>query len=111
METKPHIFDYLDYRLYLKALLGFKKAENLSFSYRAFSRLAVLKSSNFLKLVIDGKRNLTLQTIHRFAKAFGMSKADADFFENLVLFNQAQSVEEKNRFYERIARSKSYHDA
>ena len=81
---RPLIYAYLDYRNFLKDLFAFKKQESASFSFRNFSRLAGLKSSNFLKLVMDGKRNLSPQSIHQVAKAFKLSKGEADFFETLV---------------------------
>lgn len=111
MELRPNIYEYLDYRLFLKAFLAYRKKESAAFSYRSFSRMAGFRSPNFLKLVIDGERNISLQAIPSFAKAFKLTKTESDFFENLVLFNQAKIAEEKNRYYERISRSKSYHDA
>ncbi|QQR81755.1 MAG: TIGR02147 family protein [Deltaproteobacteria bacterium] len=110
MTTRPHIFEYLNYRTFLRDLFQFKKDEKLGFSFRTFSRLAGLKSSNFLKLIIDGKRNLSADAIHKFAKAFKLTKEETQFFETLVHFDQAQSVEEKNFYYERVMRSKSYQD-
>lgn len=111
MQTKPNIFEYLDYRSFLKNLFAFKKVENPSFSHRSFARLAGLQSSNFLKLVMDGQRNLSAKAIHSFAKAFKLNKSESDFFEALVFFNQSKSMEEKNRYYDRIAQFKKYHDA
>ncbi len=36
------------------------------FSYRVFSRLAGFKSSNIFKLVMDGDRNLTEESLKKF---------------------------------------------
>lgn len=108
--TRPNVFEYLDYRQFLKNLFEFKKSQATSFSHRLFARLAGLKSSNFLKLVIDGKRNLSLKGISQFAKAFKLSAKETDFFQNLVLFNQSATTEEKNRYFEKILQSKSYHE-
>lgn len=110
MCRRPNIYEYLDYRNFLRDLYAFKKQENPGFSFRSFSRSAGLRSSNFLKLVMDGKRNLSTETIHRFAGAFKLTKEEVNFFETLVLFNQAGGAEEKNRHYERIAQSKRYAD-
>ncbi|MBF0492419.1 MAG: TIGR02147 family protein [Deltaproteobacteria bacterium] len=95
----------------MKELFAFKKQESATFSFRNFSRLAGLKSSNFLKLVMDGKRNLSPQSIHQVAKAFKLPKGEADFFETLVFFNQAQNMEEKKNYYERIQKFQRYKEA
>lgn len=106
--NRPNIFEHLDYRNFLKDMYLFKKQTSKGFSYRTFSRLAGFKSSNFYKLIVDGKRNLSGEAISRFAKGLGLTRSEVNFFEALVLFNQALSAEEKNRYYERIAHSKSY---
>lgn len=110
MSQRPNIYSYLDYRAYLKDMYTFKKRECPGFSYRFFSRFAGLKSSNFLKLVMDGKRNLSNEGIQKFAHALKLTKPEINFFETLVLFCQAKSVDEKNRQYERIAQTKRYHE-
>lgn len=111
MDGRPNIYQYLDYRRFLTDLFLYKKETketSVGFSHRTFSRLAGFKSSNFLKLVLDGARNLSVEGMQKFAKAFGLNKSETNFFEALVLFNQAGPSEEKNRYYERIAQSKSY---
>lgn len=104
----PDIFDYLDYRQYLQDIYQFKKAKNPAFSYRSFARQAGLKSWNFLKLVQERKRNLSLAGTAKFAKALRLKKAEINFFENLVLFDQAKTNEEKTRHFEKILQNKNY---
>lgn len=110
MTFRPNIYEQPDYRSFLKAMYHFKKRENPHFSFRSFSQAAGFKSSNFLKLVMDGKRNLSQEGIDKFARALKLSKEETEFFEHLVLFNQAETAQEKNRHYERISRSKRYAD-
>ena len=109
-KLKPQIHEYLNYRIFLKDMYSFLKKSSPGFSYRNFSRAAGLRSSNFLKLVMDGKRNLGTENIHRFAKALKLTREENHFFEVLVHFAQASSAEEKNLYYDRIARSKKYTD-
>lgn len=107
-DTRPNIYEFLNYRDFVKSMYEFKKNQAATFSYRTFSRLAGFKSSNFIKLIIDGKRNLSTEGIYKFAKALKLNKDETGFFEALVLFDQAKTVDEKNRHYARIAQSKSY---
>ena len=105
---KINIFKYLDYRRFLQDLYAEKKNTTRGFSYRSFCRRAGIVSPSYLKLVIEGKRNLTPASIRKFSKGFGLKKQESEFFENMVLFNQATTHEEKNYYYKKLASSKRY---
>lgn len=105
------VYDFLDYRAYLRAYYEAAKRERPSFSFRMFSKLAGLRSPNFLKLVIEGERNLGPESVGRFATALGLDAADSEFFSDLVSFGQAANMGEKNRAFERIAASRRFRQA
>jgi uncharacterized protein (TIGR02147 family) len=92
------ITTYMDYREYLRDFFEQKKRELRFYSYRLFSQRAGLKSPNFLKLVIMGERNLSKQSVLKFARALGINKRETEYFENLIFFNQSKTLEEKNYF-------------
>ncbi len=104
-------FDYLDYRAFLRDYYVAKKAAGRGFSYRAFSRRAGLKSPNYLKLVIDGERNLTAAMAERFAAACGLDGDEAEYFVDLVAFNQGRTSTERNKYYARLTSSRRYRQA
>src|SRR5690349_7504160 len=93
---KVVVYDFLDYRAYLRAFYEAEKARRPSFSHRLFSRVAGLRSPNFLKLVMDGERNLGDESIPKFVKGLGLGAEEAEFFADLVKFTQAEGVAEKN---------------
>jgi len=105
------VYEYLDYRSFLRAYYEAEKLTRPSFSYRMFSRLAGLRSPNFLKLVIDGQRNIGPDSVGKFAAALRLSQEDADFFADLVCLGQAQTIAEKNRAFERISASRRFRAA
>ena len=70
--------------------------------------MAGFSSSNFVMLVMQGKRNLSGEAILKIARALKLKKTEAEFFENLVRFNQAKSDTERTFYYERIATNRSY---
>jgi len=74
------------------------------FSYRFFSGKAGFRSPNFLKLVIDGKRNLSPDSVEKFVRALKLNRREADFFRILVHLNQARTVDEKRIYVEQIMR-------
>ncbi len=87
------VFTYTDYRAYLRAVYAHKKQHEYGFSLRAFSRRTGLGSSNYLKLVMDGARNLSAPMARRFAKSCGLEGETLDYFCELVAYNQAATTE------------------
>jgi len=101
-EAPPNVFEYLDYRSYLGALYRHRKATQHGFSYRAFARRAGCRSPNFLKLIIDGKRNLSLPMASRFAKACNLGGEDAEYFATLVGFSNGRTLDERNTYFHQL---------
>jgi uncharacterized protein (TIGR02147 family) len=91
LPDRPSVFEYGDYRLFLGDSYHYFKTRFRQFSFRYFSKRAGFASPNFLKLVIEGKRNLSADSIPRFADALKLSKAEAEFFAHLVEFNQSKN--------------------
>lgn len=96
------VFEYSDYRQYLRDYYDAMKARNAALSYRYLSQKAGINSSAFFPQVIEGARNLTKQSLLKVCKALDLQGPEAEFFENLVFFNQARTVEEKNLFFDRL---------
>jgi uncharacterized protein (TIGR02147 family) len=110
MARGPDVFAFRDYRAYLRALYAHNKQDEYGFSLRAFSKRAGLRSSNYLKLVMDGDRNLTAAVAPRFATACGLKGQAADYFCDLVAFNQAKGADERARGYARLQRFRRYRE-
>ncbi len=104
----PNIYSYINYRTYLKDWYEEKKAANPKFSYRVMARLAGFASPNFLKLVMMGQRNLSKDGIGKVSEALHLKVKDDKFFETLVQFNQCQTREEKEQFYNQLCLFKAF---
>lgn len=102
--TPVHIFDHLDHRDLLRALFADRKLNGRGFSHRAFARRAGLTSTNYLKLVMDGKRNLSAEMAIKFATGFGLARDEAAYFCDLVAYNNATTATERTRAFERLSR-------
>ncbi|HUP58704.1 MAG TPA: TIGR02147 family protein, partial [Bdellovibrionota bacterium] len=102
---RVNIFEFTDYRTYLKAFYETKKVTNPAYSMSTFTRRAGLghNSRGYLKLIIEGKRNLTPHTVRRFADALGLQPREALYFENLVYFNQAKTPKDKDYYFQRVS--------
>lgn len=105
--TRPVPDAFHDYRVYLRAMIDYLKATRAQFSYRYFSRIAGFSSPNFLKLVAEGKRNISPQSIAKFARGLGLDQREQETFETLVLLGQAETDAERNRYYARLRRRSS----
>ena len=104
MDTKKSIsiYDYTDYRLYLRDYYEEQKAKNPSFSYRYFARKVGFNSSGLYKDIVDGRTGITRSLILRFATAMKLSPRQQEYFETMVYFNEAKTVEEKKLYFERL---------
>ncbi|HKP64877.1 MAG TPA: TIGR02147 family protein [Polyangiales bacterium] len=102
------VFAFRDYRQFLRAYYEAGRDAGQAVTLRAFSKRAGLRSPNYLKLVMDGARNLTPPMAARFADAAGLRAEAAEYFCELVLFNQAKTAHERGRAYERLRRFPRY---
>jgi uncharacterized protein (TIGR02147 family) len=110
MTTRPSIFEYLDYRAFLRDMFAYRKQMKRQFSHRFFARESGFASPNFLKLVMDGQRNLTVESIGKIAKGFRLNKGEREFLENLVFMNQAATHDQRNHYYQKMMRLKGFTD-
>lgn len=108
MADPPLIYDYLDYRIFLGDFIAYKKSLNKIYSYRFWARSCGFSSPNFIKLVVEGKRNLSHESIGKIADGFSLDHQARDFFENLVLMNQASNLKDKDRYYRKMLAVKEY---
>jgi uncharacterized protein (TIGR02147 family) len=103
----PNIFEYTDYRKYLADWFLEKKKQKSSFSYTVFALKAGFNDRGFFHNVIHGKRELTKESLVKVSRAIGHSKSEADYFENLVFFNKASELRDRNYSFEKLNGVKS----
>ncbi|NLD99710.1 MAG: TIGR02147 family protein [Fibrobacter sp.] len=97
-----NIFDYSDFRLYLADYYTEKKAGTPSFSYQKFTEKCGFKNKSFLHQIIHTKKQISKSSIYAISKALGHTKSEALFFDTLVSFNQARTLDEKNHFFNQL---------
>ncbi len=95
----PDICNYTNYRLFLKDYYAEVKSANKNFSYQLFSQRAGISSKGFLYNVIQGKRKVTKSYVFGLIKAMKLQKYEAQYFETLVAFNHANTLEERNYYF------------
>jgi uncharacterized protein (TIGR02147 family) len=98
------IYGYTNYRLYLADYYQLRKKSRRGYSYRQFAQQAGFTSPNYLKLVIEGQRSLSGQSIEQFITGLGLSQPMAAYFRCLVAWNQAADDTEKTRLFQELKR-------
>jgi len=99
---KPSIRHYSDYRRFLREAYESRKSTPRALSLRDLAERIGANSSAYMKFIMDGSRNLSDKMIYPVAQAFNLSAEDQQYFEALVKFNQAKTVEKKNIWFEKL---------
>lgn len=101
------IFSYLDFREYLREKLQDLKTSRW-YSERAFANRAGFSSPSYVKMVLDGKRNLSAEGALKIAKALNLKKSETKFFQILVQFTQSKKSEERTAHLKTIMEFKKF---
>lgn len=103
---KP-IFEYLDYRSYLKDFYEERKRHHSCFSYRYFGSKIGVDSSYLLKILLK-KRHLAERSIPGVSAFCGFSSVEAEYFHTLVQFAKARSQHESRLYFEKLFSIKNH---
>lgn len=110
-----NIFDYSDFRKYLKDYYSEKKDRTVTFSYQYLAKKAGFNNRGFAYNIMNGKKNLSPANCFKISQALGHNRDETEYFENLVAFNQAKGLREQKHFFEKLrqikARGKGYSKA
>lgn len=99
-----NIFEYSDYRRYLKDYYEARKSKEPQFTYRFIAECVGFKSAGHFTQIIKGLINLSSSMVAGFIDFLNLNKKEADYFELLVRFDQAKTHAEKRRYFEQMAK-------
>lgn len=91
------VFEYTDYRLFLKDAYQARKLVHRWFSYGVIAQKAGFKARDFLLRVMRGERSLSAESARRVAAAFDLGKRETEYFLHLVEYNQAKTDAQKEQ--------------
>ena len=97
---KP-IVEYQDYHAFLSDFYEERKRTS-AFSWREFAKIAGFVSPSYLKMVCEGKSNLSKVAMGRVAQAVGLVGHEVEYFEAMVQFGNAKTDEQKRIFLEQM---------
>ena len=103
MKTKlPVIYAYNNFRNYLADYQIARMAAEKKFSKSAFSKqLGLPNTRSYFADVLSGKK-VTTAFIERFIRALELNRNEGQFFRVLVLFNQAESPDARELYFEQL---------
>ena len=100
--TPPAVFAFLDHREFLRRWYEWKKTSSRGFSYRSFARKAGFSSMSFLRDVIEGRRNVSEDSVEKFVLAIGLVGDAAAYFRELVHYNRETDVDKRSRSFRNL---------
>ena len=99
----PNIYNYLNYREYLEDFYNERKKGDSTFSYQVFADKAGFKSKSFIKLVINSRKNLSKASIPKINRVLKLKEKAFSYFCDLIAFNHAKKLSERNRYFQRLS--------
>lgn len=93
---KP-ITEYQDYHLFIRDYYDDRKRCSY-FSWREFARLAGFSSPTYLRLVSEGKSNLSRVTMDRMVNAMGLAGYEVPYFKAMVNYGNAKNEESMAKY-------------
>ncbi len=100
-ECLKSIFEYTDYRCYLRDYVAHRRRSNAAFSYRSIAHRMQCDAGWFNRIV-TGKRNISAEHVLKLTAILAMNKKERNYFELLVQFNQAKKQAEKDHYFEQM---------
>jgi uncharacterized protein (TIGR02147 family) len=99
---KP-IFEYSDYRLFLRDYLLAVKSRGEKLTYEELGRKVGFTSKGFVTQIIQGKCKIPKDKIRKFGMALELKKKERSYFELLVRFDQAKTHRAKNDNFKKLS--------
>ncbi len=107
MSNGPSIFEYLNYRLYIDDKVSHLRTTP-GFNLKDFCKETGMGSTSYIRMLVDGKRNLSRLVLRKLAHGFHLDIEEIRFFEMLVNFNHAVTTAEKDAAFRKLLTSKRF---
>jgi uncharacterized protein (TIGR02147 family) len=97
-----HIFAFTDFRKCLSDYYQGRKKCDRKFSHRFIQERVGASSAGWFADVIKGRTNIPGGYVVKLAKLMQLKATETDYFEAMVQFGQAASLEERTRFFQKM---------
>lgn len=101
------VFNFTDFREYLRYYFKEKKTANPHFSYQRFAQKIGISNRGFLYNILKGNKPLSKSNCFKLSQALGHSRNEAFYFENIVSYAQTKNAEERAHYLEQALQVQS----
>jgi uncharacterized protein (TIGR02147 family) len=95
------LFDYLDYRHFLKQHFDAQRKDRPWFSYRLIAQKIKMDAGQLVK-ILQGQRHISERLIPVFSKFLKLKEREKEYFTCLVRFNKAKTGSETKLYFEKL---------
>lgn len=97
-----NIYNYTDYKQFLKDYYLFQKKKKKFFSYQYMADHCGFNSKSYLYKVIRGEKALASSGTLKIAEFMKLKKKEIEYFESMVMFTNAKTVKERDYFFNKL---------
>ncbi|MGL1900717.1 MAG: TIGR02147 family protein [Fibrobacterales bacterium] len=87
MSSTINIYDYWSSQLFIKDWFDDKKKNSPSFSFQFFANKGGFRSRSIISNVLTGKRNITIESLLKWAKLLSLNTKETRYFEVLIQYS------------------------
>lgn len=99
--NKINIYDYLDYRLFLRDFYDLEKSLDPTFSYRVFATAVDIDASLLVK-ILQSKRHLSDTSVNTFVAFFNFKEGKSEYFREMVAYGKAKTPDAIRKHFETL---------
>lgn len=100
-KNKINIYDYLDYRNFLRDFYELEKSLDPTFSYRVFATAVDIDASLLLK-ILQSKRHLSAVSVEAIIAFFNFKEGKSEYFREIVAYCKAKTPESIRKHFESL---------
>lgn len=105
---KHYIYNYEDYREFIRSEINFIKNQRKTFSIRAMAKHLSMGAASLIE-VLNGKKNISLEKAYSISKKLKFDKDETEYFLLLVMFNVSKEADLREYFLDKIKQIKKSH--
>ena len=102
-----NVCDYVDYKIFFRALYEIVKKEHPHFTYILFTEELGLGHSNLMNLIVNGQRKLSRKNAQIIVTALGLVLEKRRYFLRLVELDNSRNIKKRTEILEKIIEIKS----
>ncbi|MDB5104472.1 MAG: hypothetical protein JWP91_2161 [Fibrobacteres bacterium] len=106
---ETNIYQYVDYRAFLKDRFRWLQSRDATFSQRKLARTAGFANPGFFNEVIQGRRKLSSAAIERMGLGMSLETNETEFLRVLVAYTEAKDLSEKEAAHQKLEQRRNRH--